>query len=133
MLVIRLNHIKYAVGDHVYRARGSNTPRPRPGDMGLLISCSGENPTVIKWAENLSLSRTHLFGVVGRSESSLAKIIKNRIVLESRCIEPGVPRDFYMYASFVLSPLPIKLIERFREEGLNLPESILRYYHSTVE
>jgi D-arabinose 5-phosphate isomerase GutQ len=133
MLVIRLNHIKYAVGDHVYRARGSNTPRPRPGDIGILISCSGENPTVLKWANNLISSGTFLVVVVGRENSRLSNTVDKKIIIDSDEIKPGVPRDFYMYSSFILSPLPIKLIERFREEGLVLPESILRYYHSTVE
>ncbi len=133
MLVIRLNHIKYAIGDHVYRARGSNTPRPRPGDLGILISCSGETPAVISWARSLQASGAYVVGIVGNPNSLLARIVDNKIIIDSRPIQRFVPRDFYLYSSFLLSPLPIKLIERFREEGLVLPESILRYYHSIVE
>ncbi len=133
MLVIRLNHIKYAIGDHVYRARGSNTPRPRPGDLGILISCSGETPAVISWARSLQASGAYVVAIVGNPNSLLARIVDNKIIIDSRPIERYVPRDFYLYSSFLLSPLPIKLIERFKEEGLVLPESILRYYHSIVE
>lgn len=132
MSVIRLNHIKYAVGDHVYRARGSNTPRPRPGDLGILISCSGETPTVIRWAKNLLETHTYVVAVVGNGESSLARIVHDNMIIDKEFYK-HIPRDFYMYASFLLSPLPIKLIEKFKEMGLVLPESILRYYHSTVE
>lgn len=133
MLVIRLNHIKYAIGDHVYRARGSNTPRPRPGDLGILISCSGETPAIISWAKSLQTSGAYVVAIVGNPNSLLARIVDNKVIIDSRPIEKFVPRDFYLYASFILSPLPIKLIERFKEEGLVLPESILRYYHSIVE
>ncbi len=133
MLVIRLNHIKYAIGDHVYRARGSNTPRPRPGDLGILISCSGETPAVISWARSLQASGAYVVAIVGNPNSLLARIVDNKIIIDSAPVERHVPRDFYLYASFLLSPLPIRLIERFKEEGLILPESILRYYHSIVE
>ena len=133
MLVIRLNHIKYAVGDHVYRARGSNTPRPRPGDLGIFISCSGETPAVIRWARSFQASGGYSVAIVGDGKSTLARIVDNKIVIGCGERKAGMPRDFYLYASFLLSPLPIKLIERFKEEGLVLPESLLRYYHSTVE
>jgi D-arabinose 5-phosphate isomerase GutQ len=133
MLVIRLNHIKYAVGDHVYRARGSNTPRPRPGDLGILISCSGENPSVNRWAKNFLSTGSHVVAVVGNRNSSLAKLVHDNMVINTEPIREGFPRDFYMFASFLLSPLPIRLIERFKELGLILPESLLKYYHSTVE
>lgn len=132
MLVIRLNHIKYAIGDHVYRARGSNTPRPRPGDVAILISCSGETPIIVAWAENLKSMGTHVFAVVGNRDSKLAKVISKLLLIEEN-VEFGKPRDFYMYSAFLLSPLPIKLIEKFNEMGLILPESLLRYYHSTIE
>lgn len=134
MLVIRLNHIKYAIGDHVYRARGSNTPRPRYGDLGILISCSGETPVVLKWAEDFRDTGAIILSVVGRRGSKLEKYSTYKIVLENcENYVPGIPRDFYLYASFILSPLPIKLITRLMDKGLVLPESILRYYHSIME
>lgn len=134
MLVIRLNHVKYAIGDHVYKARGSNTPRPRKGDLGIIISCSGETPAVIKWSEDLKNLGAYVFSIVGNPRSTLAKISDYPIILDSYTnYKPGIPRLFYMYASFLLSPLPIKLINRLMEKGLVLPEALLRYYHSTME
>ncbi len=134
MLVIRLNHIKYAIGDHVYRARGSNTPRPRSGDLGILISCSGETPAVLKWAEDFLNTGAIIFSVIGRRKSKLEKYSAYKIILEDcEGYSFGSPRDFYLYASFILSPLPIKLITRLMGKGLILPESILRYYHSIME
>ena len=134
MLVIRLNHVKYAIGDHVYKARGSNTPRPRHGDLGIIISCSGETPAVLKWTEDLKNIGAYVFSIVGNPLSSLAKISDYPIILDScKNYKPGTPRTFYMYASFLLSPLPIKLITRLMNRGLILPETLLRYYHSTME
>jgi len=111
----------------------SNTPRPRPGDLGIFISCSGETPAVIRWARNLQASGGYSVAIVGNERSTLARIVDNKIVIGCGDVGAGIPRDFYLYASFLLSPLPIKLIEKFKEEGLVLPESLLRYYHSTVE
>jgi len=134
MLVIRLNHVKYAIGDHVYKARGSNTPRPRHGDLGIIISCSGETPAVLKWTEDLKNIGAYVFSIVGNPLSRLAKISDYPIILDScKNYKPGTPRTFYMYASFLLSPLPIKLITRLMNRGLILPETLLRYYHSTME
>jgi 6-phospho-3-hexuloisomerase len=131
MTVIRLSHVKYALGDHVYKARGANTPRPRPGDIGILISFSGETPTVVRWAKTLREEGCIVYSFVGRSDSSLARSSSYYIPIEAPN-EDG-PRDFYMYAAFVLSPLPIKLIGKLSSSGLTLPEKLLRYYHSTVE
>lgn len=134
MLVIRLNHIKYALGDHVYRARGSNTPRPRRGDLGILISCSGETPAVIKWAEDFIETGAYIFSIIGRSGSELENYSNYKIILtDCENYTYGMPRDFYLYSSFLLSPLPILLITRLMSKGLVLPESILRYYHSIME
>ncbi len=133
MTVIRLNHVKYAIGDHVYRARGSNTPRPRPGDLGILISYSGETPAVIRWCKHLRDAKANVVAIVGNEKSTLAKMADYTFYIETEECYQGMPRDFYMYASFFLSPMPIKLIERFKSNGLKLPESLLRYYHSTVE
>jgi len=131
MTVIRLSHVKYAIGDHVYQARGPNTPRPRPGDIGILISCSGETPSVVRWAKTLRRERCIVYSIVSNKDSSLAKNSNYVILINVR--NRGGPRDFYMYAAYVLSPLPIKLIGKLSASGLTLPEKLLRYYHSTVE
>lgn len=131
MTVIRLSHVKYAIGDHVYQARGPNTPRPRPGDVGILISYSGETPSVVRWANTLMREKCIVYSIVGNSESSLAQ--NSHHVIPIHVDNPNDLRDFYMYAAFVLSPLPIKLIGKLSASGLTLPEKLLRYYHSTVE
>lgn len=131
MTVIRLFHVKYAIGDHVYQARGANTPRPRPGDIGILISCSGETPSVIRWANTLRKEKCIVYSIVRDPDSTLAKNSDYYISIEIG--DDDGPRDFYMYAAYILSPLPIKLIGKLSSGGLILPERLLRYYHSTVE
>jgi len=131
MTVIRLSHVKYAIGDHVYQARGANTPRPRPGDVGILISYSGETPSVVRWAKTLRNEDCIVYSIVGDPSSKLAECSDYYIPIEAE--DRGGPRDFYMYASYILSPLPIILIGKLSSSGLKLPERLLRYYHSTVE
>ncbi len=131
MTVIRLSHVKYAIGDHVYQARGPNTPRPRPGDIGILISYSGETPSVVRWANTLMRENCIVYSIVGNSTSSLAQNSHHIMLINVE--DKSGPRDFYMYAAFLLSPLPIKLIGKLSMSGLTLPEKLLRYYHSTVE
>jgi D-arabinose 5-phosphate isomerase GutQ len=131
MTVIRLFHVKYAIGDHVYQARGANTPRPRPGDIGIFISYSGETPAVIRWARVMRGEKCYVYSIVGNSRSRLAQNSNSYLPIEIE--DSNGPRDFYMYASYILSPLPIKLIGRLSDTGLTLPERLLSYYHSTVE
>jgi len=38
-----------------------------------------------------------------------------------------------MRAAYVLSPLPVKLVERLGEKGLRLPEYIIHWHHSLTE
>jgi fructoselysine-6-P-deglycase FrlB-like protein len=104
------------------------------GDLGIMISCSGETPAVLKWVEDLKSIGAYVFSIIGNPVSRLAKISDYPIILDS-CTNyiPGTPRFFCMYASFLLSPLPIKLITRLMGRGLVLPEALLRYYHSTME
>jgi hypothetical protein len=54
------------------------------------------------------------------------------IVLEEEARQ-GQPRRFYMRAAYVLSPLPVKLVERLGEKGLQLPEYIIHWHHSLTE
>lgn len=45
----------------------------------------------------------------------------------------SAPRRFYTRATYVLSPLPVKLAERFALRGLKLPEYLLSWYHSVIQ
>ena len=129
MTVIRLAHIKKFLGDNVYIVRGVNTPRPRAGDLEILVSYSGETKSVVNWCNIFRDLKGVVFSVTGTKGSSLDRKSDYKIMLEEK-VRPGQPRRFYMRAAFVLSPLPVKLVERLREKGLILPEYIIDWYHS---
>jgi D-arabinose 5-phosphate isomerase GutQ len=129
MTVIRLAHIKKFLGDNVYTVRGVNTPRPRAGDLEILVSYSGETKSVINWCNIFRDLKGIAFSVTGTKDSPLDRNSDYKIILEEN-VRPGQPRRFYMRAAFVLSPLPVKLVERLREKGLILPEYIIDWYHS---
>jgi 6-phospho-3-hexuloisomerase len=132
MTGIRLFHIKSFLGDSVFMARGINTPRPRVGDIEILISFSGESQQVIVWCDALQKYNGSVLAVTGCGASTLAKKADLQIVLPEE-FRPGIPVRFYTRAAYVLSPLPVKLVERLTQRGLNLPEYILNWYHSITE
>jgi len=132
MTAIRLFHIKRPLGDNVYVARGVNTPRPRMGDLEILLSYSGETRPVLNWCETFQKCGGTVLGIVGNAESQLAKKCDYRIALREEA-EAGQPRSFYMRAAFLLSPLPVKLAERLHDRGLILPEYLLNWYHSVIQ
>jgi D-arabinose 5-phosphate isomerase GutQ len=132
MTGIRLFHIKSFLGDNVYMARGVNTPRPRAGDLEILISYSGESKPVVLWCDALQKFNGSVLAITSDGSSTLAKKSDLKIILPEDP-RPGIPRRFYTRAAYVLSPLPVKLAERLTERGLNLPEYILSWYHSITE
>lgn len=132
MTAIRLSHIKSTLGDTVYIARGVNTPPPRPGDVQILVSFSGETKPVISWCDIFRKMNGTVLSITSTGKSTLTEKSDLRIVLEEETVL-GEPRRFYMRAAYVLSPLPVKLIERLGERGLRLPEYILNWHHSLTE
>jgi 6-phospho-3-hexuloisomerase len=132
MAAIRLSHIKNTLGDNVYIARGVNTPPPRPGDVQILISFSGETKPVISWCDILKKMNGTVLSITSTGKSTLAEKSDLRIILEEEAML-GQPRRFYMRAAYVLSPLPVRLVERLGERGLRLPEYILNWHHSLTE
>jgi len=132
MTAIRLFHIKRFLGDDVYIARGVNTPRPRVGDLEILISYSGETRPVINWCNIFKSLGGIVFSIIGNKDTLLDKLSDRKIFLEEK-VKPGQPRRFYMRTAYLLSPLPVKLAERLSEKGLKLPEYILNWYHSVIE
>jgi D-arabinose 5-phosphate isomerase GutQ len=132
MTAIRLSHLKSTLGDTVYIARGVNTPPPRPGDVQILVSFSGETRPVIAWCDILKRMNGTILSITSTRKSTLAEKSDLRIVLEEEA-KPGQPRRFYMRAAYVLSPLPVKLVERLAERGLRLPEYIINWHHSLTE
>lgn len=132
MTGVRLFHIKSFLGDGVYIARGVNTPRPRAGDLEILVSFSGETKPVISWCEIFKKLNGTVLAITGTKETTLARKSDLQITLKET-VKPGQPRRFYMRAAYVLSPLPVKLAERLRERGLKLPEFIINWYHSVTQ
>ena len=132
MTAVRLFHIKKSLGDDVYIARGVNTPRPRAGDLEILISYSGRTKPVVGWCNRFKGLGGTVLSIIGRDGTNLDIHSDLRILLEET-VEPGKPRRFYMRAAYVLSCLPILLTARLREKGLLLPEYILKWYHSVIE
>lgn len=132
MTGIRLFHIKGFIGDNVYIARGVNTPHPRAGDLEILVSFSGETKPVTVWCDVFQKLNGAVLAITGNRNSALAEKSDLQICLEE---EPkiGQPRRFYTRAAYVLSPLPVKLAQRFSERGLKLPEYIINWYHSVTQ
>lgn len=132
MTAIRLFHLKSTLGDNVYIARGVNTPAPRPGDLEILLSFSGETKAVVAWCDTLKKMSGTVLAITGAKKCTLCDKSDLRLVLEEEA-KQGQPRRFYMRAAYVLSPLPVKLVERLGEKGLRLPEYIIHWHHSLTE
>jgi 6-phospho-3-hexuloisomerase len=132
MTGVRLFHIKSFLGDNVFITRGVNTPRPRAGDLEVLLSFSGETKPVLIWCDVMKQFNGNVLAITGKKESTLAKKADLKIVLEEE-EKPGTPRRFYTRAAYVLSPLPVKLAERLAQRGLRLPEYIISWYHSVTQ
>jgi 6-phospho-3-hexuloisomerase len=132
MTAVRLFHIKSFLGDDVYTARGVNTPRPRAGDLEILLSFSGETKPVIAWCDIFKKLNGIVLSITGTKKSTLAEKSDFHMTLEET-VRLGQPRRFYMRAAYVLSPLPVKLAERLSERGLKLPEYIINWYHSVTQ
>ena len=132
MTGVRLFHIKGFLGDNVYIARGVNTPHPRAGDLEILVSFSGETKPVINWCDVFKKLNGIVLAITGTKKSTLAEKSDFQITLEEE-VKPGQPRRFYMRATYVLSPLPVKLAERLSKRGLKLPEYIMNWYHSVTQ
>jgi 6-phospho-3-hexuloisomerase len=73
-----------------------------------------------------------VLAITGAKKCSLSDRADLQIVLEEEARQ-GQPRRFYMRAAYVLSPLPVKLVERLGEKGLQLPEYIIHWHHSLTE
>ena len=132
MTAIRLSHIKKFLGDNIYIARGVNTPRPRAGDLEILISYTGETKPVITWCDVFKKLGGTVLAITGTRGSPLDRKADNKIILEET-VKPGQPRRFYMRAAYVLSPLPVKLTQVLNAKGLRLPEYVLNWRHSVTE
>ncbi|MCW4010514.1 MAG: SIS domain-containing protein [Candidatus Bathyarchaeota archaeon] len=132
MTGVRLFHMKTFLGDNVFMTRGVNTPHPRAGDLEILLSYSGESKPVLLWCDVLKKFNGTVLAITGKENSTLAKKSDLKIIIEED-VKPGTPRRFYTRAAFVLSPLPVRLVERLGQRGLKPPEYILSWYHSVTQ
>jgi D-arabinose 5-phosphate isomerase GutQ len=124
MTVIRLQHVKRAMGDQSYLS-GELAPKPRRGDCLLLISWGGENKPLYAWHKEYKASGADIFSIVG-NKSSLSEATDS-IIIESPATQ------FYMQAAFLLSPLPLLLVANLERDGFGLPPEIMYWYHSSTE
>ncbi|RLG38831.1 SIS domain-containing protein [Candidatus Alkanophaga liquidiphilum] len=123
MTVIRLQHVKRAIGDEAYLA-GPLAPKPRAGDILISISWSGETDPVLKWCEEFKAFGAYTYSIVGR-RSTLSEMTESFMIRAS-------PVEFYERAAFLLSPLPLKLVKRLYKRGFKLPEYVMSWYHSVT-
>jgi len=125
MTAIRTLHIKSVVGGIVFLA-GSLALPPKPGDIIVLISFSGETKSTLKWCDDYKAAGGIAFSIVG-NKSTLSE--------ESRSYILKAPlEEFYVRAAFLLSPLPGGVMEKFRKCGIRIPEEIIRILgHSKTE
>ncbi|MEM1947209.1 MAG: SIS domain-containing protein [Candidatus Caldarchaeum sp.] len=131
MTAVRVGHIKRAIGDQVYVARESSTPAPRNGDLLIVVSSSGETEIVATWCKSFKRMGGQIAAVVGNADSTIAAMADGVLEIPAKT-EPGRPNRFYVYAEFVLSPLPILLVESLEAKGFRLPEYILRWHQSVT-
>lgn len=131
MTARRLDHVKKRLGENVYISRGINTPRPRTGDLEILISFSGEEKEILNWCENVKSSGGNVVSLIGKEGSSLEDKSDFSIILKSD--EKDKPNKFFMDATFVLSSLPVKVLKRLEDRGLKMTEEELRWVHTVTE
>ncbi|MGB2843198.1 MAG: hypothetical protein WBC40_12110 [Halobacteriota archaeon] len=125
MTAIRLQHVKRAIGDEAYLS-GPFAPRHRAGDILFLISWSGETEPLLGWCKEQSGFGGYVYSIVG-NESTLSRESASFVIDAS-------PTTFYERATFVLSPLPLHLVERLHQRGFRLPEYIMEWWqHSVTE
>jgi D-arabinose 5-phosphate isomerase GutQ len=131
MAAVRVGHVKRALGDLVYVSGDSNIPPPRAGDTIIVVSMSGETEIVAGWCRNFKKMGGQIASIVGTPDSTIGSLSDHTYVLKGDW-KPGTPSSFYMKSAFLLSPLPIFLVERVEQRGLKLPENILRWHRSVI-
>tara|TARA_B100000315_G_C14570145_1_gene585062 strand:+ start:660 stop:1853 length:1194 start_codon:yes stop_codon:yes gene_type:complete len=131
MTGVRVGHVKRAMGDHIYVAGETNTPPPRPGDVLVVVSNSGETEIVAGLCRSFRKMGGQILSIVGTANSTIESLSDAAFLIQNDT-EPGVPSNFYIQAAFALSPLPIFLVERVESKGLELPDYIRNWHQSAV-
>lgn len=118
--IIRILHVNTFVNREAWPT-GPLTPGPKPGDILVLISFSGETKSTLEWGTIYRKADGIIFSIVGTPKSTLSDPKEsNSFILE-------VPiEDFYVRAVFLLSPLAGGVIEKFKSCGIPIPEEMIR-------
>ena len=125
MTVIRLQHVKRAIGDEAYLS-GASAPNLRARDILFLISWSGETEPLLQWCDTQKKVGGYIYSITG-NESALSEKSDDCFIIDRP------PEVFYMLATFILSPLPAYLVQRLHERGFDLPDYIIEWWHSKTE
>ncbi|PKP53734.1 MAG: hypothetical protein CVT90_02145 [Candidatus Altiarchaeales archaeon HGW-Altiarchaeales-3] len=147
MNAIRLMHIKRALGDEVFVCGRENTPNPRFRDLVILISYSGETPTIKAWFDAFKDKQigARVLAIAGNQDSYLTNNADYQFILETpspRLVgkktrgSPIVRRkevnSFYEIAAYVMSTIPLSICEDLENKGIKLPEYLLKWYHTNI-
>ena len=125
MIVIRMMHVNRLVQREAWPT-GSLTPPPKPGDILVLISFSGETKSTLEWCNTYKTAGGIIFSIVGTPNSTLSK--ENGYILDAP------EEDFYTRAAFLISPLAGGVMEKLRECGTKIPQEMIRVLgHSKTE
>jgi len=131
MTAVRILHIKRVLGDQVFVIKDTNLPSPRPGDIFIVISFSGETEIVVGWCKTFKKMGGKLISITGNENSTINSLSDLSYVIKTK-YNKGEPNRFYLKSAFLLSPLPIFLAELLEKRGYKLPEYILRWYQSVI-
>ena len=88
------------------------------GDVLLVISNSGETEIVAGWCKNFKRMGATVASIVGNPDSTIAATSDLSFTIKGNGVE-GKPNSFYIKTAFALSPLPIYLVEKVGERGLD--------------
>lgn len=118
MLAIRAQHVKRTMDSNAYLA-GPFAPKPRPDDVLLLVSFSGETATILGWMKDHIKNGGNTYSIVGQ-KSPLSEQSQSFIIDAPSFI-------FDERAAFVLSPLPADLLLKQQKRGDTTSDQALRY------
>ena len=123
--LVRAVAIKYVAGE-------TTTPSPRPGDLLIAISGSGETEIISGWCRNFKKMGGIVASITGKKDNTIKSLSDYSIVIDSQ-MSNMEPNDFYIKAAFALSPLPIFFVDKLEEIGITLPEYITKWRKSIIK
>ncbi len=125
MTEIRMQHIKEMMSGRVFLS-GSSAMSPKYDDILIVVSCSGENKSVIQWMKDYSEYDCRIFSITSDSKSTIAKKSESFVV-------PEEPDEFYMQTAVLLSLSTIKLAVHLADKGFYVPDDFMKKFHSRTE